>query len=272
MYNDLIRQIKLSLHLEKEPVGIRFFLIREEYDEINNVIESKNKKSICTYINEAAVVKIHQKVSAEMVGCSGGMVALGLTAPQNYVKSGKQFFLMRLYESMSVAKKIISQLGFMDIRVYGFEVGPLDSMDNADVVVVLGNAWQMMRMIQAYSFHYAMPQNIGSVGNQGVCADLIARPFQKNDINFSMLCPGARIHMKSSENEMGCGIPIHQFEMVAMRVIKTTSLVMTKQEKEELMERMNSPADLDCEIELEKMYGTYRKNSPYSQELYDKMI
>ncbi len=61
MYNDLIRQIKLSLHLEKEPVGIRFFLIREEYDEINNVIESKNKKSICTYINECISSSVFPK-------------------------------------------------------------------------------------------------------------------------------------------------------------------------------------------------------------------
>ena len=269
MYTDLLRQLELSLHLKKKPVGIHFFLIPEEYDAAA-VSSSQNKKSICSFISQAAQDGICQKASHEYVSCPGGLAALGLKKPGNFVKSGKQFFLMKLYESMPVARKVISQLGFMELQTYGFEIGPLEKMRNADVVIMLGNAWQMMRMVQGYTYHYAIPENLGTAGNQGVCADLAARPFQKNDFNFSMLCPGARIHMKSTEDEMGCGMPIHQFKPVVSAVIATTSLAMTRQEKQELLKRMNSLSDLDCEIELDKMYGTYHKNSLYPHELYDR--
>lgn len=269
MYADLLRQLELSLHLNKKPVGIHFFLIPEEYDDAA-VPSSDSKMSICSYINQAAEKKIRRKISWEHVSCTGGLSALGLKKPGNFVKSGKQFFLMRLYESMAVARKVISQLGFMEMQIYGFEIGPLEQLNSADVVIILGNAWQMMRMVHGYTFHYGVPENLGTAGNQGVCADLAARPFQKNDFNFSMLCPGARIHMKSSENEMGCGMPIHQFKTIAASVVATTSLAMTRQEKLELLKRMNSPSDLDCKIELDKMYGTYHKNSPYPHELYDR--
>lgn len=268
MYKDLIRQLKLSLHLAKEPVGIHFFLIPEEYEEVK-LSESRISKSLCTYVNESATKKIHQKVCLDYVSCAGALSALGLVPAGNFVKSGKQYFLMKLYKSLSIAKKAISQMSFVDCSIYGFEVGPLSELSDADVVLILGNPWQMMRIVQGYTYQYSAPENLGTIGNQGICADLIARPFQKNDFNLSMLCPGARIHMKSSENEMGCGMPMWQFENIVSAVIKTTSLTMTKNEKEKLLKNMKSLEELDCKIELDKMYGSYLKNSPYPPERYD---
>ena len=48
------------------------------------------------------------------------------------------------------------------------------------MVMLLCNGWQMMmRLIQGYTWHHGMAKNIGMIGNQGICADLVARPYMK---------------------------------------------------------------------------------------------
>lgn len=271
LYCESIRQLTLSLHLDAAPVGVRFLFLPEEV-EACTAAPVHHPKSCCALISDGAKRGMRQKADADNVSCPGALTALGLRRPGNFVTSGKQFSLMRLYASGAVARQATESLCFIPHRIAGLEVGPLAEMEEADVAVLLCQPWQAMRLLQGYCYYYGAPSHLGGIGNQGVCADLVARPYCCNDFNYSMLCPGARIHMASPESEMGCAMPIQQFPQVAQGTIRTTSLTMTDPQKRELLERMeDSGLSLDCPIELGKMYGSYMKNSPYPHERYDAL-
>lgn len=271
MYHDCIQQLTLSLHLASAPVGVRFLFLPEEV-EACTAEPVPRPKSCCALISDGARRGLRQKADAAHVSCPGALTALGLRSPGNFVTSGKQFSLMRLYASGAVARQATEALRFIPHRISGLEVGPLEKMEEADVAVILCQPWQAMRLLQGYCYHYGMPAHLGGIGNQGVCADLVARPYSCNDFNYSMLCPGARIHMESPESEMGCAMPIQQFPLVAQGTVRTTSLTMTDPQKRDLLEHLeDSGLQLDCTIELGKMYGTYMKNSPYPHDHYDAL-
>ena len=69
---------------------------------------------------------------------------------------GNRFSTLRLYEDAAIARQVQQDLCFVDQRIYGVMTGPLEEMEDADVVMLLCNGWQMMRLIQGYTWHHGM--------------------------------------------------------------------------------------------------------------------
>lgn len=145
---------------------------------------------------------------------------------------------------------------YLDHEIYGLLMGPLDQLPDADVAIMLGTAYQLMRIMQGYSYHHGNPKNICSVGNQGVCSDLIAKPYANNDINISFMCKGARLFTKCSDGELGVSVPINLFDSLVDGVIMTINPVLDKSQKEDLLSRLDSPDELDIEIDSTWTYST----------------
>ena len=262
----LIKRFSKALGLSRRVVGIKFIFLKEEYEDLD-VPEPKAGGSFCA-LTAKAMEGMILKGKADSFGCQGGPEMLGMKDVSNYVWSGKQFSTFRLYEDAAIARQVQQDLCFIDQRIYGVSAGPLDEMEDADVVMFLCNGWQMMRVIQGYTWHHGMAKQIGMIGNQGICADLVARPYQLNDLNISMLCLGARTNTKAEDGEVGAGMPIHLFRDVAQGVLKTVNSAMSDKEKKALLERLETPDQLGFEIELGKMYGSYAKDMKYPEERY----
>lgn len=49
-----------------------------------------------------------------------------------------------------------------------------------------------MRIVQAYTYKYGVHKNITLGGNQGICSECTAVPYENNDLNISTLCSGTR--------------------------------------------------------------------------------
>ena len=145
-------------------------------------------------------------------------------------------------------------------------------MEETDVVMFLCNAWQMMRVVQGYTYHHGMAKNIGMIGNQGICADLVSRPYMMNDLNISVLCAGARINTKADDGELGAGMPMHLFWDIAEGVLVTVNPAMENQRKEALENRLENKDELGFEIEYGKMYASYAKDGKYPEQLYKKEL
>ena len=268
MDHTLIEKFSTALNLKRQIVGIRFIFLKEEYEDLD-VPEVSVKGTFCALTGRAMSGEMI-KGKADSFGCQGGPEMLGMKPVPNYVRSGKQFSTFRLYEDSAVARQVQQDLCFIDQQIYGVVVGPLAKIGQADVVMFLCNAWQMMRVVQGYTYHNGMAKNIGMIGNQGICADLAARPYQLNDINISMLCSGARRCTNASDCELGAGMPPHIFEDVAKGVLATVNSAMEDQRKQELLQRLDSPDALGFDIELGKMYISYAKQGKYPEELYKK--
>lgn len=266
MEKQLIKRFSKALGLSRQVVGIKFIFLKEEYEDLD-VPEPKAGGCFCALTARAMEGKI-MKGKADTFGCQGGPEMLGMKKVSNYVWSGKQFSTLRLYEDAAIARQVQQDLCFVDQRIYGVMTGPLEEMEDADVVMLLCNGWQMMRLIQGYTWNHGMAKNIGMIGNQGICADLVARPYMKNDLNVSMLCLGARTNTSAEDGEIGAGMPVHLFRDVAEGVLKTVNPAMSDKEKQALSERLETPDELGFEIEFGKVYMSYAKEKKYPEELY----
>lgn len=267
-----IKKLELALELKREVVGVKFVFIKEEYDDCP-VTEMEKRNTFCGAVAVAMQGEV-LKAKVDCFTCQGGPEMLGMKKVSNYVKSGKQFSTFRLYEDMAVAREVQNDLCFVDQKIYGIIVGPLKKMEDADVAMFVCSAWQGMRVIQGYTYHYGMAKNIGMIGNQGICSDLVARPYMKNDLNISVMCLGARMHTKAEDGELGIGMPIRMLWPVIEGVVNTINPAMEDGRKKELLERIGQEdADkLGIKVEFGKMYGSYGKDLEYPESLYEKEL
>ena len=123
------------------------------------------------------------------------------------------------------------------------------------------NAYQLMRVVQGYTYKWGIPKNLYMAGNQGVCADLTAGPFEKNDMNFSVLCAGTRKMCAWEDDEMGVGLPIQQFEPLTDGIIQTMNYIDYPTQKDQISERLDDPMELGVAVDKNVHYGKLGK--PY---------
>lgn len=167
----------------------------------------------------------HFKAFSENFACRCALEALGLDKEMECVESGERYYSIKLYESRAVAKAVTKDISRIRQRIYGIESGPLEEMEEADVALFMVNAYQLMRVVEGYSYKYGIPKHLCMAGNQGVCADLTASPFEKNDLNFSVLCAGTRKMCSWQDDEMGVGIPIQQLSPLTEGIIETLNYI-----------------------------------------------
>lgn len=269
MKREKIKEFCLALGMKRKIVGIKFLFLKEEYEDCD-AEEIETKCSFCRLTGQAMEGR-SVKGKYDSFGCQGGPEMLGMKPVPNYVRSGKQFGKFRLYEDMAISRQVQNDLCFVDQKIYGVVVAPLEELEDADVVMFLCDAWQMMRVIQGYTYRHGMAKNIGMIGNQGICSDLVARPYVMNDLNVSVLCAGARMNTHAGDEELGAGMPVHLFWDIIDGVLKTINPAMDNQRKKELEKRLEKE-ESGIEIEFGKMYVSYAREGKYPEEAYKKEL
>ena len=107
-------------------------------------------------------------------------------------------------------------------------------------------------------------------GNQGVCADLTAGPFEKNDLNFSVLCAGTRRMCAWGDDEIGVGLPIQQFEPLTEGIIQTMNYIDYPNQKDAIRARLVSPDELGVTVDDNLHYGKLGKEY-VRPDMYEKL-
>ena len=261
MKNENIQKLNIALDLNYEIVGIHFLF--EDEDFLSSKLEQYNgKSSFCMMVKKACTGESF-KYSKNNFGCRCAVEALGVDEEYDNVKSGQRYYATQLYESLAIAKKTQENVLRINHLVKGIEVGPLKDLQEADICIILANSYQMMRIIQGYTYKYAMPTNISMAGNQGICSDLAARPFITNDINLSLLCSGTRNRCSWGNDELGIGMPIHYFDPITEGVVRTLNLTESKKNKKNIEQRNGDSNLLGIKIDYEANYG--KLASKYTQ-------
>lgn len=250
-----VNRLTKALGLTRKIIGIRFIPFQQEYDALT-LPTTKTKVTFC-YMTKKAMAGTIFKVTAKQFRCTYGAYAVGVKQPDIHVTSGRNFYASGLYESKAIAKNAIDSMNYLTQEIYGLVLGPLDEMEQADVVIMMGTAEQVMRIFQGYSYKFGAPHHICSMGNQAMCSDLVAKPFYNNDINLSLLCKGARMHTHAEPGELAVGMPVQMFSAVADGIIMTLNPVEHKAVKEQIIQRLEEPAskELGIEIDFSADYG-----------------
>lgn len=253
MENKNVEYMGKALGLERRIVGVNFLAYRTEYDECP-AKESERKGTFCSFVNRASHGEV-LKVCGKHFACQGGALAIGVKDEPERTRSGRIYEHCGLYGSHAIARSVNEGMTHIEHKIYGVMVGPLGEIEDADVVIILGTAKQMMRIVQGYTYEYGVAEHLSTVGNQAMCSDLCAKPFMNNDINFSFMCCGARINTRCSDGEMGASMPVQMFKHVVNGVLQTLNLTEPNSVKEEILSRLSDPMELGVEIRMNDSYG-----------------
>ena len=253
MENENVFKLRRALRLERRVVGVHFLAYRQEYDTSLHE-PMQGKRSFCGMVHLASNgEKI--KVNGKNFACLGGAQSLGILDEPEATMSGRLYRECGLYGSHAIARQVNDSMQHIKHKIYGVEVGPLEEMEKADTVIILGSARQMMRIMQGYSNKFGVARHLSTVGNQAMCSDLVAKPFSNNDINLSLMCVGAHGNTRCSDGEMGIGFPIQYMHPLTDGVLLTLNLVEYNEEKKRILEGLDDPMGLGMPIEMNVSYG-----------------
>lgn len=253
-----VKRLELALGLSRRVVGVKFLYNWAEYDDAGGEVYDR-KSRFCVMVKHASDGG-HYKCGPQHFACGRSRLALGIDENDQITYSGRIYYACGLYSTRAVAKRAQDDTTFIRQKLYGIEISPLSELPDADVAIFLGDAYQMMRVVQGYAYKFGAMKNINSVGNQGICSDLCAHPFESNDINISFLCEGTRRACGWSKNELGVGLPANLFDPLTEGVIATLNLIETPDSKKKILERLDLPDELGIDIDPSSYYGvTYGK-------------
>lgn len=253
-----VNLIESYLDLDRKPVGIKFFFDKEAFDQFD--IGQKDRK--VTYCNSVQLASKGQsmKLTKENQGCPNGAFALNFTDVPDPIASGMGRFKKGMYKDVETSKSINDDMMFMQKRVYGIAVMPLENYNtDPDIIIVVGNSYNIMRIIQGHAYFNGYHDNLRTVGLQAVCQDLTTYPYNTEDINLSLLCPGTRLVADWVPNEIGIGIPFKKWYEIVEGVKETTNPFERNKEKQGIKNRLEERGLDTSELKFSQNYddGSY---------------
>lgn len=252
--------IQVLLELARKPVGIKFLLTKEAYEAFP-ADEFTNRMSYCTIVSRASRGK-GGKFHAGHMACGGGATAIGLTEPTQDTLSGQKRLSQGAYEDLCVSRKISKNMAYCQHSAYGAAALPLELFDQPpDVAILVCNAFNAMRIVQAYAFSHGHARNICLSGMQAVCQECTSFPYEKDQLNLSLMCSGTRMLAGWSKDELAVGMPGRLFEKIVQGLSATVNPLERNAEKAGIQKRSaQSGLNLDFDLAFNRNYddGCYR--------------
>ena len=252
MDNLQITRVSKALGLENKILGLRFLVLEKEYND--SLAEEHKGLSLCSLVKLACDGK-SVKCNASTIGCDDAAYAIGLKEVPEYVYSGRKEYEDRKYLSKSIAFQVQNEKKYIPQKIYGAIISPLEEIENPDLVIVIATAKDMMRLTQGYSRYYGVNKNLLSIGVQGICSELVSKPFMNNDLNVSLLSNCCRKLNDFSAGCMGASFPIHLAENIFKGILETVNLTENNIPKKKILERLDSPDELGFEIVMNYDYA-----------------
>ena len=253
MYELQVRRAHKALGLVRQIVGVRFLVMQKEYEDCRAA--EVDHTSICSMVREAGN-GMRVKAKADNFQCMNAAYAVGLREIPADVSTGREDYRNGRYESLAISRQISANKQCITQKIYGIEIAPIEMMGEADLAIVIGTAKDIMRVMQGYAKYYGVAKNVIAVANNGICNELIAKPFMNNDVNVSLLSTCARKSGEYGSGEMGMSMPVHMLQSVLNGVLETVNHTENNRPKKELLERLEYPEELGFEIIMNYDYGT----------------
>lgn len=248
-----IIKMNCALQLERKIIGVKFLFNRESF-------ESADAKQVKIKLNYCVMVKLAMsgtalKATGEELACIAGARAVGLMEIDDYHKTGQNGKRLGLYCDMTTSKNARDAMSYCTHKAYGIMVKPLEGFDEEpDVVIIVTNPYNAMRIIQGYSYFYSVNANYKMSGNQAICSESTAFPYLNNDINVSMLCIGTRHKAGWKDDELAVAFPFNRFEKISEGVMNTVNIMDNNQKKAIIEKKLYENHIKDFEIKYNHNY------------------
>lgn len=258
---DIKRSTELAesyLELDRKPVGIKFFFQKEDFENFP-VAQRDRKISYCNSVQLASKGQ-SMKLTRENQACPNGAMALNFTDVPEPMANGKGRYSKNIYESVEISKSVNDDMEFMKESPVGIVVMPLENYgEDPDIVIVISKSYNIMRIIQGHGYFNGYTNNLRTVGLQAVCQDLTSYPYNTEDVNISLLCPGTRLVADWEMDEIGVGIPFKLWNKIVQGLIETTNPFARDDKKKIIIEKLKEKSLAYDHIKIGENYdnGSY---------------
>ncbi|MGD9504785.1 MAG: DUF169 domain-containing protein [Syntrophobacteraceae bacterium] len=252
---DAIIRANCALKLERKIVGVKFLFSEEEFEKADGK-RLKSRMPYCVMV-KAAMSGKPVKARLENFGCMSSARALGVLAVDEFAASGRHYDRLGLYQDLATSKNVHKNMTMCKHQAHGVVIKPVEEFCEApDVALIITKPYNVMRIVQGYTHIYGCQTSYKMAGNQAICSECTAYPFESNSINVSLLCSGTRHMGKWGDDEMGVGMPFNKLLPMIEGLCATVSLTESNRKKAEIEARMNAKGRSDLKIEYDRNYYT----------------
>ena len=204
MYDHLSDLIKQRLGLENSPIAISF-----SAEPPQGLGEMKGAMRLCQMLDTVRLDGESFYTTSKNHQCDGGATSCGLRERNERSKTGEFLYKeLGLFGSKRAARRFINSnpriesgtvnvISFSPLEKAGFE---------PDVVVLVCNAKQGMRIAEAYAFESG--ERATGMTGPPICSAIVAAPFLTGEVVYSLGDNGVRRYMKIRDEEIFVGIPV----------------------------------------------------------------
>lgn len=236
-WKDTVDKLYCGVELERKAVGVELLKDASQFENAD-AISLKRPINYCHMV--AAATKGNRiKARNEDFLCRSAPRALGMESAELHNDHGANWARLGLYKDADLSRKVREELVYAKEARYGVLVAPAEQFEDfPDVILIVSNPYNCMRIVQGYAHHYGMPKSVNLIGNQAICLECTGRPYIVKDMNLSLLCIGTRHRAGWKDDEMAVGIPGGQFKEVVDGIINTINLMENDHNKELIEQKM----------------------------------
>nr|WP_312215828.1 DUF169 domain-containing protein [Clostridioides sp.] len=236
LIKDYCEDLNCILYMQRKPVGVKLLFTEDEYNDID-WREPGSQLAYCCMV-EKATRGMSFRARLKHINCDGGTTALALEPSTPRIESGAEYFSYNLYATQAAARRVregVKGLYRTGAPTYGIAVGPLEDFEiTPDVVILIVNPYQAMRLQQGYVYHTGERINSTLAAMQGICSEVTVEPYIEGRMNISTLCPSTRFLAKWKSEEMAIGLPFERFTSTVEGVLATLNTTDNVDKKEEI--------------------------------------
>lgn len=245
-WKDSVDRFYCALDLDRRAVGVKLLKNQSDYDKLE-AIELKKPINYCQMVRAASSGNRIKATNKNFL-CRSAPRVLGLESAEKFNDHGANWARLGLYKDAELSAKVREDLVYATEEQYGVLLAPIEEFEQEpDVILVITNPYNCMRIVQGYANLYGMPKNFNLIGNQGICLETTGRPYILKDMNISLLCIGTRHRSGWKDEEMSVGIPIEQFRDVVDGLMNTINIMENDQNKsliERKLQEKNIPMNI----------------------------
>jgi len=166
--------------------------------------------------------------------CKVAGISLGLMKPTEEFREHQRqelFETQHRFKTEALLRKFLENTPTVPDRHSAILYGPLGAFPtDPDVVVLVCDTLQAMKIIQAYQYATGKRANASMGGLFSLCADAVATPYSQGTLNIAIGCEGAREHGGLKDYELSVGFPYRMAETLTDGLISLAEQEATKEE------------------------------------------
>ena len=196
-----------------------------------DIKQNKHKNYYCHMVKKASEGKT-RKADLSNFACETSGKLLGLDDFYEEQEGIDGWYDSGLYLNRENAK--LEHESVLHIEEYsaGVAVGPLKHLPHEpDVVILVCNPYQAMRIMQGYTYHFGFKSDIKMSGMCGVCFESTALPIINQELTVSLLCSGTRFVCKWPDDAMMVAFPYGMARKILDGIINTAQVCESNHKK-----------------------------------------